>query len=164
VTKPGNSYAKIVDSRAVYLAGEEPILSQKDFFYFRFFPISVKHVARINFVFLEEAYSNSIIAFNSKSSVRRAVEYYLAFEDEEGARKFKLTSGRDGDKRLLYLKKLEQAVKLLGGDVKARYSMKDLKGEAKRIWDEDKVFDMIKESPKAMELYNLLCKLTDKII
>jgi hypothetical protein len=164
ITKPMNSYSTIVHGRAVSLTGKEHVHSQKDVFYFRFFPLSVEHVAKINTIFLEEAYPTGIIAFNNKSSVRRAVEYYLGFDDEDGGKDngFKLTSGRDDDPRLLYLKKLEQAVKLLGGDAKAIYKTKDLNGEPKKrkkVVVRDKVFDMIKASPKATGIYTILCEL-----
>ena len=157
VTKALNSYSKIVNGQYFPITGRAPVLSSKDSFRFRFFPLSFEHVSKINIIFLEEAYETSIIAFNNKRSMRRALEYYLSFEEEDTASNFKLTNGRDDCPRLIYLKKLEQAMKLLGGDVEAIYKTRNSDDRRAR-YAEDPVYNMVTESTKLLEIYRLMCK------
>ncbi|CZR61549.1 uncharacterized protein PAC_11446 [Phialocephala subalpina] len=88
-TKPHNSYTQYLNGAPVPVSAM-PIFSPSDVFYFRFFPLPSEQVGKINVVFLEEAHNNSIIAFKSKASLLRTVEFYLHFEEPDQMRHFKV--------------------------------------------------------------------------
>lgn len=164
VTKPRNSYNKIVDESPISITGKEPILSPNDMFYFRFFPLSCEHVGKINMIFLEEAYNTSIIAFKSKTGLLRALEFYLDFEDEDQMRSFKKVGRAEDDEKRIYLRKLEDTVKLLGGSVTAK--IKEVEDEIVRVdmnklvIHPDQVQEMIQDDEDMMRIYTRLCKVT----
>ncbi|TVY15787.1 hypothetical protein LARI1_G005631 [Lachnellula arida] len=155
VTKARDSYTRVVDGRTVSLNGQQPVLSVKDRFFFKFFRISTEHVNRINTVLLEEAFSTSRIVFNSKKAARRTLEYYLKLDIEFGFKAVK----NETDDRVVYLRKVEEAVKLLGGDAVAKYRVHqgNLRvGLVFGIQDEDQVLTLVKRDPNAMNIYTKL--------
>lgn len=155
VTKPGNSYTKFVDGVPTFTSGKEHKMSNSDVFYFRIFELSENHVAKINTVFLEEAYTTDIIVFKSRESLRRALEFYLRFEDDVHILKQLKTKERD-DEQLVYLKRLEEAVKLLGGSVTAKFVFQEDLNTNRAA---DQVFDLIDKDEKCLRIYTKLCKL-----
>lgn len=118
ITKPRNSYSKIVDGRVVLLNGEDGSHRADHKFCFRFFPLMTEHVNKINAIMLEESYLISNIVFKSHAGLRIALEYYLTMPANRG---LKLCGGGPDDLRLRLLKKLEQLVKQMGSDVTAVY-------------------------------------------
>lgn len=156
VTKPRNSYTTFVDGRPVLIGGAtEPILSKTDKFFFKFFPLSEKHVAKINCVLLEEAYITSMVVFDKKLSACKALEYYLTLDSEDERYKFKHVTKKANDPspQVLYLKKLETALVLLGGKkVVAKYNNDVVK------LDRDRVLELISSNAEAKNIYTKLCK------
>ena len=91
-------------------------------FCFRFFPIAVEHVNKINGIMLEESYNSSKIVFKFKLGVRKILEYYLSMPCEQnGAYSFKTAMDASNGSRFVYLKKLEQAAKQLGSNATVVY-------------------------------------------
>ncbi|KUJ19189.1 uncharacterized protein LY89DRAFT_479643 [Mollisia scopiformis] len=161
LTKPHNSYTTFVDGVPTSITGQEPVFSPNDIFYFRFFPLSSDHIGKINTVFFEEAYSTSIIAFKSKTGLLRALEFYLAFEDEDRLRNFKQVGPADDDFRRLYLRKLENVVKLLGGNATAKLKLRKEEITSHHVTESylipDQVQEMIQEDETMTGIYTKLC-------
>jgi hypothetical protein len=117
ITKPRNSYSKIVDGRVVMLDSEDGSYRAYHKFCYRFFPLMTNHVNKINAIMLENSWSTSAIVFKSHTGFQRAAEYFLSMP----AHGFKLCSDAPDDPRLLFIKKLEQVLKGLGSDTTAVY-------------------------------------------
>ncbi|KAJ9616680.1 hypothetical protein H2200_000399 [Cladophialophora chaetospira] len=119
VTKARNSYSRFVDGRLAYLEGEDGTPRTNHKYCFRFFPISTEHVNKINCIMLEQSHSISKIAFSSLPAARKTLEHYLMVPCQPN--NFKMCGFTPDDPRLIFPRKLEQAVKLLGSDVSAVY-------------------------------------------
>jgi hypothetical protein len=118
VTKPLNSYSRIVDGRWRLLDGEDGVPRADHKFCFRFFPLITKHVNAINAIMLKESYNISIIVFKSHGALRSATEHYLSILAVHG---FKIWSEVSYDPRIRFLQKLEQMVKQIGSNATAVY-------------------------------------------
>ena len=119
VRKARNSYSKVVNGRVIWTDGRDRKLRPNDKFCFEFFPITTTHVNKINSVMLEESYRISTVAFKSKSSARKALEFHLTtpiVQNELGKKIFEPLD----DARLVCFKKLEQVAKQLGSDIAAQ--------------------------------------------
>ena len=119
VRKARNSYSQVVNDRVIWTNGNDRKLRPDDKFCFEFFPITTTHVNKINSIMLEESHSISTIAFKSKSSARKALEFHLTtpiVQNEFGKNVFETLD----DPRLVCYKKLEQAAKQLGSDIAAK--------------------------------------------
>ena len=120
VRKARNSYSEVVNGRVIWSDGRDRKLRPDDKFCFEFFPITTTHVNKINSIMLEESYSISAVAFKSKSSARKALEFHLTTPivlNEFGKKIFKT---RD-DARFVCFKKYEQVARQLGSDIAAKY-------------------------------------------
>ena len=120
VRKARNSYSEVVNGRVIWTDGRDRKLRPDDKFCFEFFPITTTHVNKINSIMLEESYSISTIAFKSKSSARKALEFHLTtpiVRNEFGKKIFETLD----DARLVCFKKLEQVAKQLGSDIAAKF-------------------------------------------
>ena len=131
VGKAHNSYTNIVGGKFVLKDGEDGTSRSYHRFCFRFFPTSTRHVNIINSIMLEESYAISTIAFKSKSSARKALEFYLTLGSDDSP-KFKNVTDTPGDSRLACLKKLEQVAKELGSDSTAVYHVVRTEQEGNR--------------------------------
>jgi hypothetical protein len=128
ITKARNSYTRLVNGRVTLIEGEDGTPRSYHKFCFRFFPISVNHVNKINCIMLEESHRTTTIAFKSQLATRKTLEYYLSTPFKRGnLYYFKIVGDRPDDPRLISLKKLEQAVKQLGSDTIAVYHVQKLK-------------------------------------
>jgi Protein of unknown function (DUF4238) len=122
VTKPRNSYSRLVDGRTVPLDGHDGKHRLSDKFCFRFFPISTEHTNRINSILLEESYRSSTIVYKSQLATRRTLETYLILPCEMNGRCcFKIVGYGPDDPKLMFLRKLEQAARILGSNATAVY-------------------------------------------
>jgi hypothetical protein len=164
VTKARNSYSKLVDGRIVLLDGENGSPRSDHKYCFRFFPISTKHVNKINCIMLEQSSNDATIVFKSRPATRKTLDHYLSMPCDGG---FKLVGNAPNDPTLICLKKLEQAVKQLGSDTTAVYHQM----QPSKISDGDEfetlgqmlAKDFPKEPTTFMKLYAKLGKLiTDK--
>ncbi|RFU24898.1 hypothetical protein B7463_g11446, partial [Scytalidium lignicola] len=117
VTKPRNSYTKIVNGRFELADGEDGSLRANHKFCFRYFPIGTDHVQKINTVMLEESIHASKIVFKSNLGFLRAVEYYLKLSSYG----FKQVSNNPDDSRLAHLKKLGLVVERQGSRVETTF-------------------------------------------
>jgi hypothetical protein len=162
VAKARNSYARLMDGRTVLLDGENGSPRSDHKFCFRFFPISTKHVNKINGIMLEHSDNSATVVFKSRLATRKTLDYYLSMP----CGGFKMVGNAPNDPKLAYLKKLEQAVKQLGSDTTAVYRM-----QRSKISDSDKfetlgqmLANHLPEEPtEFMKLYAKLGKLiTDK--
>jgi hypothetical protein len=159
VTKARNSYTKLVDGRIVLLDGENGSPRSDHKYCFRFFPISTKHVNKINCIMLEQSSNDATIVFKSRPATRKTLDHYLSMPCDGG---FKLVGNAPNDPTLICLKKLEQAVKQLGSDTTAVYQM-----QPSRISDGDEfetlgqmlAKDLPKEPTEFMKLHAKLGKL-----
>jgi hypothetical protein len=129
VTKPRNSYSRIVDGKVELLEGEDGIPRMDHKICFRFFSLVTEHVNKINAIMLQESYHISKIVFKSHVGLQRALEYYLTMPTDCG---FKLFSAALNDLGLRLLQKLEQLAKKIGSDTTAVYeTMKKLDQKTK---------------------------------
>jgi hypothetical protein len=124
ITKPRNSYSRIVGGRVVLLEGEDGTRRSDHKFLFRFFPLTTTHVDKINAIMLEQSTRISAIVIKSRAGARKTIESYLKMPL---VRTFKTVSDVPDDPMLLLLKKLEQVVKQLGGDAVAVYRVQRYK-------------------------------------
>jgi hypothetical protein len=105
------------DTVYVHPGPETPASFHKnDQFRFRCFKLSSRHVAVINNLLLEEAYSTSSIVFHSPQSLKASIENY--FQDETEGLKQALVSPLD--KRVLYLTTLGRILRELGGTARCK--------------------------------------------
>ena len=122
ITEATNSYTKIVNGRTELLEGEDGVHRSRDRFNIRFFPISSKHVNRINCSMLEQSFRISKIVYRSWLAARKTLAEYLQMSCEmNGKFCFKIFFHGPADPVLIYLKKLEQVVEQLGSTTKAIY-------------------------------------------
>ncbi|OCL03839.1 hypothetical protein AOQ84DRAFT_347063, partial [Glonium stellatum] len=77
VTKPRNSYTRVVNGRTVLLPNENGTARPTHQFYYRFFPVPSELVQKINTVVLEESYNSPKVMYKSQKAARKALEYYL---------------------------------------------------------------------------------------
>ncbi|RHZ58906.1 hypothetical protein CDV55_105599 [Aspergillus turcosus] len=89
---------------------------KNDKFQFHCFKLSSRHVAVINNLLLEEAYSTSSIVFHSRQSLEASIENY--FEDKTDGLKHALVSPLEN--RVLYLTTLEKILRKLGGTARCK--------------------------------------------
>jgi len=161
ITKPRNSYTKIVNGRVVLLDGRDGSRRVDDRFCFRFFPLMTEHINKINAIMLEESYRISNIVFKSHTGLRKAIDYYLTMPTVRG---YKLCSGMPDDPRFLLLKKLEQLVNEMGSDVTAVYRTHSQvqQNQEQFIEEQEDIFAQIleenlpKEPSVTMQLYTKL--------
>ena len=121
IHKARNSYTKIVDGKVVLLEGEDGSLRADHKFCFRFFPISVDHTNRINFIMLEHGYHISTIVYKSQPAAFRTLRVYLTMPCELNGSAFKVIDDPDDDQRMSFLKKLEKLVGDLGSKGMSTY-------------------------------------------
>jgi len=159
ITKPRNSYTKIVDGRVELIDGRVSGSRQvDDKFCFRFFPLVTEHINKINAIMLEESHSISNIVFKSLAGLRRALDYYLTMPSTYG---FKLCDGTADDPRLRHLKKLEHLVNEIGSNITAVYNTKNQEQvnqeqyieEHEEIWGQIFEENLPKEPTETMQLY-----------
>ncbi len=164
ITKPRNSYTKIVDGRVELLDGRDMSRQVDDRFCFRFFPLMTKHVNKINAIMLEESHSISNVVFKSHAGLRMALEYYLTMPTDHG---FKICGGMPDDPRFRLLKKLEHLVNEMGSDVTAVYNTQNqeqlnhenyYKEEHEEILTQILEENLRKEPTETMQLYFKLGK------
>ena len=126
VTKARNSYTTIQDGKRVLKPGEDGTERAYHKFYFKFSPIPTGHVDQINSIMLEQSYRISTIVFGSKTAICRTLESYLTIIPKRNVTYgMKIVTNAPDDARLLCLKKLEQAARMLGSDVAAVYHIDD---------------------------------------
>lgn len=156
IAKPRNSYSKVVDGRLVLLDGEDGILRADQKFCFRFFPLETDHINKINTIILEESTRISAIVFKSYSGARKTFEHYLSLPAESGFKYVPNVPNVEDDPRIVFFKKLEEAVKEMGSSVTATYQprgtgfMEERENEA---WGELFEKNLPKEPSEFMKLY-----------
>ncbi len=156
IAKPRNSYSKIVDGRVVLLDGEDGTRRVDDKFCFRFFPLETDHVNKINTIMLEELTMISKIVFKSYAGARKTFEHYLSLPPEKGFKYVPNVPGVADDPRIMFLMKLEEAVKKMGSTVKASYQPRGTElMEQKEMEAEGELFErnLPKEPTEFMKLY-----------
>lgn len=130
ISKAHNSYTRVVNGRRILAEGEDGSSRPYHKFCFRFFPISTEHLNKINCVMLEESHSISIIAFKSRIAARKTLEYYLSRscgpQSQHDFKSLKMVGDQPDDKRLICLKKLENAARQLGSETTAVYCVQNL--------------------------------------
>ena len=127
VSKARNSYTTIRNGRLVLASGADGVPRATDTFRFLFFPLESRHVQTINTVMLDQAHKISTLVFNSKTALRRALEFYLSSPTQtNGHYSLKTISDRQDDPMLLLFRKLEHLAHSLGSDVKAKYHVDPL--------------------------------------
>ncbi|KAG4433316.1 hypothetical protein IFR05_011189, partial [Cadophora sp. M221] len=154
VTKPQNSYTGYVGGFPTHNGDKLPHLSSNDVFRFRFFHICEEHVQKINMVCLQEAYPTDIIVFKRKESLRKALEFYLRYEDKDHGFK-QIVTKYDDDEMLRYLRRLEEAVIILGGSAVAKFVLQEDFRLA--MATADTLFDLISGDKECGEIYSKLC-------
>lgn len=157
VAKARNSYTKMVNGRQV-LRRAGSGLKPNDEFYFRIFHISTDHVDKINMILLDEAWSTSLILFKTKRSARHALEHYLSLDPLSPSHALKLIFPGTETPRKTYFRKLEVAVRLLNGNVKAAYRFDDGTLEGVLTRDEDQVFDLVGQNEEVLQVYYKISK------
>lgn len=155
ISKAQNTYTRVVNGSRVLADGADGSRSSHDKFCFRFFPISTLHLNKINGIMLAESHSITTIAFKSQLAARKTLEYYLSMPCElENAYRSKTVGDGPDDKRLICLKKLEQAARQLGSETTAAYHIErsklDEKFDILRRVVQDSV---VKEPEKCMNPY-----------
>ncbi|KAL5322505.1 hypothetical protein ACEPPN_010478 [Leptodophora sp. 'Broadleaf-Isolate-01'] len=105
-------------------------------------------------VCLQEAYPTNIIVFKRKESLRKSLEFYLRYEEKYHGFKQILTKYED-DEKLRYLRRLEEAVIILGGSAVAKFVLQEDFGVAMAA--ADKLFDLISDDKECREVYTKLC-------
>lgn len=123
IKKPRNSYSQVTAEGIQLLPGEDGSPRSSHRFTFPFFKISTDQVHKINSILLDNAHLTSKIAFDSKSSLKSALEYYLRLPVGQGFRVIHDQESDIRDTRLSYLKKLESVVNSLGSGVKLTYTI-----------------------------------------
>lgn len=119
ITKARNSYSSLVNGRVVFLDNEDGVPRSHDRFCFRFFPISTQHTDKINTIMLEQSTNVSTIIFKTRQAARNTLKAYLQMPCEISRDTFcKIAVDNT---ILVFLRKLEQAVKQLGSNVTAIY-------------------------------------------
>lgn len=158
IKKPRNSYSQVSAQGIQFLPGEDGSRRSDHRFTFPFFKISTGHVRKINCLLLENAQLTSTIAFNSKSSLKDLLEYYLQLPADQG---FKVVHGEGGNVRLSYLRKLESVVNTFGSAVNLTYktvpsvdNMEKLKREALGQLRKDVLEHLPQQPTEFMQLYN----------
>lgn len=158
ISKAQNTYTRVVNGSRVLADGADGSRSSHDKFGFRFFPISTLHLNKINCIMLSQSQNITTIAFKSRLAARKTLEYYLSMpcEIENVIYGFKAVGDKPDDKRLICLKKLEQAARHLGSETTAVYFV-----EKSKV-DEDEEFEIlgrklqdsiVKEPDKCMQPY-----------
>lgn len=104
----------------------------KDEFLFICFKLSTAHVSKINNIFLEQACQTSSIVYHSQTALRTAIEMYFA-DDNSGLNHVIDIPGIEEDRRLLYMKKLQQVSRSLGGSTTYKIKPFGLPGAQMRI-------------------------------
>ena len=156
IAKPRNSYSKIVDGRIVLLDGEDGTCRADHKFCFRSFPLETDHVNKINTIMLEESTGISAIVFKSYSAARKIFENYLSLPTKSGFKYVPDVPGVPDDPRIVFLKRLETAVNIMGSNVTASYQtrgtefMEERENEA---WGELFEKNLPKEPTEFMKLY-----------
>jgi Protein of unknown function (DUF4238) len=168
VTKARNSYMRRIDGKLELLSGEDGSLRPNHKFCFRFFPISHKHVNKINCILLEQSYTISTIVSKSQLELRKTLEYYLSIPCEQNTANgvescgFKAVGDTPNDPRLVFLRKLEQVARQLGSNATAVYRVQRTK------LNEEEMFERLgqilakslsKKPNKTMRLYMKLGQL-----
>jgi hypothetical protein len=153
ISKPRNSYSKIVEGRVVLLEGEDGTHRADHKFCFRFFPLETDHVNKIHTIMLEESTSISTIVFKSYSGARKIFEHYLSMPAD---RNFKLVQNAPDDPRKIFLEKLEEAAKQMGSDVTATYQTQRIElSDEKKFEEWGEIFEknLPKKPTESMQLY-----------
>lgn len=156
IAKPRNSYSKIVDGRVVLLDGEDGTPRADHKYYFRFFPLETDHANKINTIMLEESTMISKIVFKSYSRARKTFEHYLSLPPESGFKYVPNVPGVSDDPRIIFLMKLEEAVKKMGSSVTASYQTRGTELMEQRemeAWGELFEKNLPKEPTEPMKLY-----------
>lgn len=142
ISKAHPSYIRVVNGSRILAKGEDGSPRPYHKFCFRFFPISTEHVNKINCVMLEQSHSISTIAFKSRIAARKTLEYYLSRSCEPPNQhnfKFLKTVGdQPDDKRLICLKKLEQAARQLGSAGVYRFQGLELQVQGLELQEDEK--------------------------
>ncbi|OBT69547.1 hypothetical protein VE03_01179 [Pseudogymnoascus sp. 23342-1-I1] len=125
ISKARNSYTQFIDGKLVLLNGEDGTHRANHRFCFRFVPIIKDQVDKINGIMLEESYGISTIVFGSHTGARKIMESYLSIIPR-GEYGFKIVSGKPDDRRLVFLRKLEQVVQQMGSNVVAVYHSRNI--------------------------------------
>ena len=156
IAKPRNSYSKIVDGSLVLLEGEDGTHRADHRFCFRFFPLETHHVNKISTIMLEESTGISHIVFRSYSVARKTFEHYLSLPVESGFKYVSSVPGASEDPRVVFLKKLEEAVKMMGSSVQASYQPRGAEFMVEReneAWGELLEQNLPKDPTEFMKLY-----------
>ena len=80
IAKARNNYSKVVNGKTELLPTK--LSRDKHIFYFRFFPLETRQVQKINAILLEEAPGTIALVYKSPESLRRALEFYLAYDSK----------------------------------------------------------------------------------
>jgi hypothetical protein len=115
--KPRNSYSQVLPQGIQLLEGEDGTRRSNHHFTFPFFQINTNQVHKINCVLLDNAHLTSVLAFNSRLSLKNALKFYLQLPTDRG---YKVVY-RPTDMKLVYLRKLEHVAKSLGSDIVMSY-------------------------------------------
>jgi len=159
ITKASNSYSKIVDDGIALLEGEDGTPRADHKFCFRFFPLGTDHVNKINTIMLEESTRISHIVFRSYSGARKVFEHYLSLPVESGFKYVPNVPDVSDDPRVVFLKKLEKAVKQMGSSVTASYQTQGtelIEERNNEAWGEVFEKHLPNEPTDFMKLYNNL--------
>lgn len=157
VAKARNSYTRMVNGRVVPRR-EGSVLRPNDKFYFRIFRISTDHVDKINMILLDEAWPTSLILFKTERSARSALEHYLSLDTLSTSHGLKLIFPGTETLRETYFHNLEDAVKLLNGNVSASYRFDDGTLEGVLTRDEDQLIDLVSQNDEVLEAYYKISK------
>ncbi|KAF2133901.1 hypothetical protein P153DRAFT_281296, partial [Dothidotthia symphoricarpi CBS 119687] len=122
VAKARNSYTVVKKGCILLAKGADGVPRARDTFTFSFFRLESRHAQMLNAVMLDQAHNTKLIVFNSKSALRKALEFYLSMPTQaNGMFSMKTISELPDDPMLILFRKLEQVARLLGSDVKAKY-------------------------------------------
>ena len=161
IGKPRCSCTKITNEGEQLLDGEDGTPRSNHKFCFRFFPLSTEHVDKINAIMLEESTGISTIVFNSYNGALKTIKRYLEMPPNDC---MKIVFSVPEDPRLALLKKLEHAVKKMGGDVTAIYRTEDLgpnQGELAQMRNIIYEEALLKQPGEFPKLYNKMGKRID---
>ncbi|KAF1847287.1 uncharacterized protein K460DRAFT_276406 [Cucurbitaria berberidis CBS 394.84] len=160
IRKPRNSYSQRSSQGIEFLPGEDGSRRSHHRFTFPFFKLDTNQIKRINCIFLDNAHLTSEIVFNSASSLRESLQYYLELPADQG---YKLVHRQKNDARLVYIKKLETIINTLGSTVSLVYKqalcvddMEKLKASTLKQLQEDMLKHLPEQPTEFMQLYNTL--------
>ncbi|XMA15256.1 hypothetical protein WAI453_008047 [Rhynchosporium graminicola] len=115
VAKAENSYTNVVDGKSELAPGESGLPMVQHKFFFRFWPISTRHVNTINFIILDNILHCKSIVYSTHLPFKRTLQAYLT-TSAHGLKKVGIGEHGAHTSRHACLKKLSIVLRKLGAE------------------------------------------------